>query len=182
MKNIVINSFSLIFTCLAVGSTSYSDDNLHVAQRWCVDGTFQFLVEQSGPSLPGPMESCFTISSDGMQSAGPITVNRQMNTPVGNFVDYILKYILGTNNMTYRDLRMPVQREYLAKVGSCGSKQFFAVDEIRFPYLPANNVNPARDQCQFGQSLEIKSDLPLAGVYLRENGQSLQNFVSALTN
>jgi len=167
------------FICLLVTDGALADNNLHVAQRWCADGSFQFLVEGSGPSLPGPYETCVTLSSDGMRSADSIRFNRKVNAPVGNFVDYILKNILGRNDISHRDLRLGGPRKYLVRAGSCLSNQFFSV-EISFPYLPANNVNPARAQCQFEQSIAIESDLPLAGVYPRARGQSVQNFISDL--
>lgn len=157
---------------------SRAENTISFAQKWCIDGTFQFVVEGSFPSLSAPYETCFTLSSDEMYSA-PLQTNQKMNRPVGNFVDYLVKNILKRSDLSHKNIPLSGKRKYLVTAGSCLSNQFFTV-QMSFLSLPAKYVNPARDQCRFEQSYEIASDLPLSGVYPRANGQTVQDFISEL--
>lgn len=168
-----LTTFLLTVLAVALTATAHAKNNIYITQKWCALGGFQLVIEN--PEKPQPMqkEPCATLTKDGMIAPTPIEFTRRTNGPAGNFVNYVLKNLLGRADITYRNFPFADKREFFVRSGTCKDVEIFVVE----PALTTSDSTP----CHFSDPVKITSDLPLTGVYLRLSNISLTDFVSELT-
>jgi hypothetical protein len=156
-----------------------ADENVHIVQLFCPDGNFYFKAETVVSDYPGN-PNCSEILEEDMNSPVPIRLNYFMRAPSGNFADVVLEKALSYDDRSYRDMPMKEVRDYLVRSGQCGNQALFLVAPAAkgFPSSPG----VAQNFCKFEPEFRVSSNLPLAGVYPRVFGESLQSFVIKLTS
>jgi hypothetical protein len=155
------------------------DENVHIVQLFCPDGNFYFKAETAVSDYPGN-PNCLTMVEEDMNSPVPIRLNYFTRAPSGNFADVVLEKALNYNDRSYRDMPMKETRDYLVRSGQCGNQAIFLVASAANGFQQLSSA--AQNICRFEPEFKISSHLPLAGVYPRVFGESLQSFVIKLTS
>jgi hypothetical protein len=160
-------------------ASAQADENVRIAQLFCPDGNFYFKAETAVTDYPRN-PNCITMVEEDMNSPVPIRLNYFTKAPSGNFADVVLEKALNYNDRSYKDMAMNEVRDYVVRGGQCGNQMIFLVASAAKGFQPLSN--PAQSFCRFKPEFKISSNLPLAGVYPRVFGESLQSFVIKLTS
>jgi hypothetical protein len=160
-------------------AAAHPDENVHIVQLFCPDGNFYFKAETAVTDYPGNPNCIATVEED-MNSPVPIRLNYFTKAPSGNFADVVLEKALNYDDRSYKDMAMKETRDYVVRGGQCGNQKIFLVASAAKGFQSLSDS--AQNFCRFEPEFKISSDLPLAGVYPRVFGESLQSFVIKLTS